>query len=368
MKKQEILFVCNTVYQCFTAITLKFYEFKNENVDIIISDHMNNSYELYKNIKNTQLFNNTFYVKTYKYARHKPGDKKNYLSLFIREVFPKLHIKKYFSTPKVYDSIFVYNLDKFSQTLFSSLAIKNRNIKVFLYDEGLSTYTDIYKKQVYSVSNLNKVRKFLSLFSGRVFIHENINGLYLFDPYLICWNCPFPIHEIKKSISKDTEYINILNNAFGYKEFKDKYNKKLIFFEESFSAENIDVGDIELIEKIANQIGKDNIYVKIHPRNPINRFEVLGFETNKETGIPWEIIALNNDFSKQILLTISSSSVLSSRILFGHKTKTVLLYKCLKKKSPYLDESTQEYFEKFESLYGDNLYIIDSVEKIESLL
>lgn len=55
------------------------------------------------------------------------------------------------------------------------------------------------------------------------------------------------------------------------------------------------VNDVELIEALADKVGKQNMMVKIHPRNPVNRFEKLGYKTNHNTAIPWEVIVMNTD-------------------------------------------------------------------------
>lgn len=359
MNKRNILFVCNTVFQCITAITLKYNEFANDNVDIIISDHMNDSYTLYKRIKSINLFNKIYYVRSAGYSYYKENIPKNKVEKLIAEAFPKL---VGFEIEKAYDILMIYNHDRFAQTLFSELIKKNKHIEVKLFDEGLSTYTDIYQK---IISNISKKRRYLSVLTRRKFIHERVNGIYLFEPDLLCWNSPYPVHKIKKADKDDTEYKKLLNKAFGYEEIQDKYDKKFIFFEESFYHENIEIGDVELVEKIGQMVGKENIFIKIHPRNPNNRFEKLGYATNKDTGIPWEIIAFNKDFSDSIFVSISSSSVLTPRILFGQKTQTYLLHKCLKVESPFATTSAQEYFDKFLEKFGENLYILDDIEQIK---
>jgi len=362
MFKRDILFVCNTVFQCMTAITLKHKEFEHDNVDIIISDHMNESYDLYKRIEGINLFREVFYVETKEYAYYKENIPNNFWEKLRDEAFP--HFGKFQITNR-YDIFMIYNVDRFAQTLFSILAKKNKFIEVKLYDEGFSTYTTIYKEFINSISNISKKKNILRFFTKRRYLHENITGLYLFEPDLICWDCPYPVHKIVKADINDVEYKNILNNVFGYENIRDTYDARVIFFEEAFSHENIDIGDIELVETLGEIVGKENIFIKIHPRNPNNRFKKLGYKTNLDTGIPWEIIALNNDFSDRVFVTISSSAVLTPRTIFGQNTKTFFLYKCLEKKSPYINDSTEQYFKRFSEKFGDDFYIVNEIEQFK---
>ena len=55
---QKILMICNTPYQIFVATWLKFTEFCDDSVDIIVSDHMVGGMGVYENIRKTDVFNN----------------------------------------------------------------------------------------------------------------------------------------------------------------------------------------------------------------------------------------------------------------------------------------------------------------------
>lgn len=50
------------------------------------------------------------------------------------------------------------------------------------------------------------------------------------------------------------------------------YTIRSIFFRGIFFAEGVQIDDLEVIEKLAERVGRDKIMVKIHPRNPHNRF------------------------------------------------------------------------------------------------
>ena len=70
---------------------------------------------------------------------------------------------------------------------------------------------------------------------------------------------------------------------------------------------------------------KNNIFVKIHPRNRVNRFRELGYKTNIDTSVPWEIIAMNIDISNKVLITIASGSALTSLVNMSTKPKRIIM-------------------------------------------
>jgi hypothetical protein len=130
---------------------------------------------------------------------------------------------------------------------------------------------------------------------------------------------------MKKMDATDRELVTRLNRVFGYEESKDSYDRKIIFFEESYFADGYDVDDVACVERLAEICGKDNIMIKIHPRNKENRFRGLGYKTNENTFIPWEVIALNLDLTQKVLITIASGSAMTSLMNMGVKPERVIM-------------------------------------------
>lgn len=365
--KRRILFVCNTPFQIIVALTLKYGEFKNDIVDIIISDHMNDSLILFNRIKESKIFNNVLYVKSNNYTRKKENIIENKIDLLKYLIHPKYYLEKYIKINEKYDVILGANVERFFALLVYTLSKKNKKLKVRIFEDGYISYTKLMYSYIEWVNVSYKVSLIEKLL-GRKSICKCIDGIYLYEPELICWTPNFNIYEIDKGITKNEEFIKNLNFIFNYNNLQDDYNKKVIFFEESFFAENIDIGDIDIVNTVSKIIGKENIIIKIHPRNKINRFKKQGFCTNINTSIPWEVIALNNNFEEITLVTISSSAVLAPRMMFNQSIKTILLYKATEKKSPYIDESCERYLNKLKEFKGDNLYICDSLDKLLDLV
>jgi hypothetical protein len=175
----------------------------------------------------------------------------------------------------------------------------------------------------------------------------NTSKLYVFDKECMDWNPKIPIVDIAKIDNSNEQFKKNVNHVFAVDDSEDLYDTKYLFMEESFFAEDIEVGDISIVEEIADRVGKENIMVKIHPRNPVNRFEKLGYKTNKNVSIPWEVIILNQNMNDKVLYTITSSAVLSPARLFGIKPEVHLLYDKLESIPKILNAGLLDITKKF---------------------
>lgn len=341
---KNVLILCNTVYQIIVATWIQRCFFKKDKIDIIISDHMNNGKEIAKHIRETKKFNNVYYLETFNYARG--------INKFYRFICPKIVCKNIFIPFKdKYDVLLVSNMDYFSQLLYKFNVKKDG--QVYWYEDGSASYSAACEKYY--------IRK--DIFVKKK-IYRNVEGLFLFTPEHLCWKPNFKKIKIPAISKENIEYRNMLNQIFQFEKSKDKYDVKYIFFEESYSSEGFKIDDVELVEKIAKKVGKDNIMIKIHPRNPINRFKERGFKTNTNTEIPWELIVMNNDLSDKVLLTVSSTSVLNPYLLFGDKAKAYILYDCLESKPQLLEGDLWNCVYNRIKHCGENIKICKSIDEI----
>lgn len=106
------------------------------------------------------------------------------------------------------------------------------------------------------------------------------------------------------------------------------YTQKYIFFTSVYDFEGGEpIGEYELVLKVANLVGKDNLLIKIHPRDLRTIYSDNGFNVDKNSLIPWEAIQLSSDFSDKVFLTINSGSVLSGSTMSEKPVKTFYMYK-----------------------------------------
>lgn len=360
-KMRNILFICNTHFQVLIAVILKSTKYSNSNVDIIITDQMNGSMELYQRLKNVAVFGDVYYVEV-KNALYVKSKVKRLEIEFIPSNYKKI-IDIDFS---FYDELFLYNTDFLAELVCLNLRRINPEITINLFDEGVSTYSRLYEKILYSKTKISYFRGLMKRLTGRKYIADIAENLYLLDPELICWDFKGKIHKIDKLDFSNPKIIKLINDVFGFRE-DHQYEVDYIFFEESYFADGKDVGDLNLIQQIINIIPREKLIVKIHPRNRENRFEKMSITTNTITAIPWEVIALNlKEGGRKKFITISSSAVLSSFLLFGSKQRVVMLYRYADSKE--LNEEYFEYFEKFKAKYPKVLSIPYNREELEELL
>ena len=257
-----------------------------------------------------------------------------------------------------YGEIYLYNYDVFTYTLYDYLKKKNKNMIANRFEEGFGSY--LYEDKKLRGHNLRKIIRKVMLHYN---LENNINEYYFFNPDLVVYDEKAKLKKMQNIDRSNKELVKTLNTIFNYNPSENEYKQKYIFFEESFFCDNNGIEDMDLILKIAEIVGKENLLVKLHPRNRVDRFKQYGIKTNKTIGIPWEVIQMNNDFSDKVFLTISSGSVLASKLYFGDNIKTYLLFNCTEKMSDMVTKETFEYLKKINDKFDIKDFIIPKNKK-----
>ena len=74
----------------------------------------------------------------------------------------------------------------------------------------------------------------------------------------------------------------------------------------------VPIGEYAVVEQVARLVGKDNLLIKQHPRDPRTLYRDNGFHVDDNSAVPWEAIQLSMDFHDHVLLTATSTAPLSS--------------------------------------------------------
>ena len=323
-----------------------------------------NGYEaIAEKLRGTGVFKNVYTVESLSCSRYKTV----YKSKTARRVYkllPDLELKNYIKIKYVYDELFMANVDGFSVLLFAALYKKNK-VKLNIFEDGVATYSKLFEAYYHSQHPpINKIKYFLFCKIFKIkYIYPNANCFYVFNGDAMLWDPGCKIENLQP-ISRENDFVSIVNKIFDYDNMTDLYDKKYIYFEESFYADSGYMEDVELVEKIAKLVGKENVMVKIHPRNPENRFERLGYKTNKNTSIPWEVILMNNDFSDTVLITIASSTILNSMALFSRKIESYSLIDCLQETPKILKGDFANCILNFYREYPESIHICAEINDI----
>ena len=327
MKKKKAVIIANTVYQIIVAIQLTMTKLRHMEVDLLISDHSQNVLKYVDSGKQAKIFHDIQYIESMEYARR---DGKYAKSDILHEwlfIFKRFYeVKKIVNHIPDYDIMIAANFDSFTFALYDTIKfLKNKNVRFYMYEDGLSTYQSFEGRLNNNRKELIK-GQFASIYKLTGYgglVREN-KGVFLFNPDMFAWRDKITKYRIPKIDKSNKEIIHILNTFFDYRHREGEFqNKKIIFFEESFYADSYKVNDIHLLNTISECVGKENILIKLHPRSRKNRFK--GYDIYENSSIPWEVVYLNNDFQDIELVSISSGSIIHPFILFGDTKKMVVL-------------------------------------------
>ncbi len=312
----RLLFLCNTPYQIVVASCIRSM-FPEDEVHLILSDHSVGHESIYENLNSNHLISDKFfYVETkFLYEEDARCGKKNYIGRIKRDE----DIKKLIDLEDEYDVFFCANAEPFSTRLVNYLTRRNPRTIINWFEDGLSAYN--YDK-VYFPTFIGWIKDYVKRHLLGIYgVTTSVTNYYVFLPSKMDWEPKaniVQISPINQTISK------ALSTAFNFQNCHDQYDEKYIFFEDGMRDWTDDY-DLQLAEKIADIVGKENMIVKIHPRDTNNRFAQRGFKTNQDISIPWEIIVANIDIENKILITMYSQAVITPEILTGKNGKVLAL-------------------------------------------
>ena len=336
------IFICNTSFQIMMAVLFKLTNQRYERTDLVISNIIYKSEDLYKNISYSKVFDNVYYIKDYEL---------NYVQNFSTN-FEK--IKRDFNSLKTINNLLpnigIYDCLYVSDTLFSINSIyrllkkKNKDLKVFFYEEGpISVLCDH--------GNHFKESKEYNSLKGKIYNRivglKNINGHFSGAYTTVARHMKksyFSWYEMPRiADNKIDDYVNILNNFWKYKKNK-QLESKVIFLEESFYIDGKENKDVEIVNDICRVVGKKHVMVKLHPRTRKNRFKDLGIKYFPDNNVPWELISLNGDMQNAVLVCMGSGAIIHPKLYWGIKQNAIALLNCHEYHFKYLDS---EYYKCF---------------------
>ena len=342
-KQLSILVVANTPFQIVVACHILQLYYPQAEVDLCVSNGIRGAENLVKQASGTGAFRKVIYLKNRKsFAKGLLSKPFAWLSNVISNYRISCSLVK-----NKYDVFLFSNISVLTKLLTTKFRKRNSQIKIQLFEEGMSTYTQRFAD---GDSPSSLYRRWVD----KKGVLDSLDKLYVFNPVFLAWQpTNGQVQELPKISPENATFRKLINQLFDYAHCRDKYDKKLIFFEESHALEGFDVPDVEMVEQMAAKLGKDNIMVKIHPRNPYNRFAQLGYKTNIDTSIPWEVIMLNEQLTDKILVTISSGSVIYPYLYIGIPAISYSLIRCLKEAPGLMKGEMGKLMEKVYATYPD---------------
>lgn len=189
--------------------------------------------------------------------------------------------------------------------------------RVHILDEGMATYyKDIRAAARYDFINHSKY--------GDKSYFERLTEQMLFLPkgYLV----KNPTWQVVQIPPINDQAKQVLTQIYGsYQGLIPK--EKYIYLAAGGYEEGYFHNELDLVREIGNLVGKENLIIKQHPRHTLDIFSPFGYKVWKdESGVPWEIMLLENDTSQQVYLTLFSNAALSPATVLNRTQYTVYLY------------------------------------------
>ena len=323
----NILFICNTNYQLIMSLQMRFTIFKDDVIYIFISDHIKGGILIQERLRNSSIVEDVYYGESKSLIYGHTGKIQYFKDSFkaatgIRRTFWGIPEKLYI------DRMFYYNADIATYTIYSSLYNNNRNMKCSRFEEGMLSYNVVSKAGKTSVFN-GRVRaaEKMSHFLNKHSLEQDTDSFYAVYPEL--YNGKLNTFRIPKIDTNGSELKSVLKYIYsiGDEVYEDYKDKKYIYFACTLDFEGANpIGEIDLIKQVCTVVGKDNVVIKIHPRDDEKRFINEGLTVARGASIPWEAIQLNGDFSDKIFLATLTQSVLGVNPLLVNPIETYYLY------------------------------------------
>lgn len=354
----KVLFSVNTVYQLMMAINMRMNNIPEGEVDIVVSDHTSSLHNFLENLKKSNLFSKVYYheslkfnnyfwsLKTDKDKADAYADSKNQIA----ETETNSGID--FGS---YTDIYLANIDAYFKFVRNSYP----NLAFTVFEDGAGTCAVNWKEK-------SKRWDFIKNFNT---VYDEIKGLYIYSPELMCVELGWPIHVLPKIDNGNKNVVDVFNKIFGF-DPKSITLPKVVFVEQAFQVDKIKNNDMDFIQATYDVVGFDNLYIKTHPRNTVNRPFQQGVTKQFDIKIPFELLLLNCNIKNTIFVTVSSGSLISPWVIFDQQIITIFLYKAIKgginmptidKFKMYLDKLVEKYKCK-------NLYVPESLSEYKHIL
>lgn len=306
---RRILIICNTHFQVIIAVQLKLTLFKGDEVDVHVSDHSLNAAAVADRLRQTGLFGGVSYRETKtEIATGKAQKAWSFAAAC-------LGARRFPPYPD-YDEILFYNLNIPVYHVADAAVNGSRETAFSGMEEGILSYGRMaYGK---SPDLLDKVRAI----TGRPQIKKSIARYYCFLPELYRIQGgplePVRIPPVQTSLN---DLRQMLVNVFAFE--PKPIPQKVIFFASSSDIDGNGFGETELILNLAELVGRENILVKMHPRDGRSVYRDAGLNVMERSDVPWEVVQICGAADESLCMTTTSGAFINPAALLGGAARGV---------------------------------------------
>lgn len=354
MPERRIAYLCPTLLHLMNCIITQLTVNKEIPADLIVEDVTDFS-EITKRLMKYPVFENC-YTFPYKANIAKywelTGLKRRWASVHPEEIFP------FPDFPKKYTDLCV-NIDSYPPKFFYyGLRNKHMSPTIHFVSEGTGSYS-------LDFSNTTD-DGMLHAWAGKKAFLKNIGNLYVYKPELYTGRSELVNKvQLPQYSTLDDSVHQMITDVFGQ---ADPIHEKVIFFEGMFWGDNFLTDEIELLLAIADHVGKENIIIKRHPRNTMDRFTPLGFKVMANQTIPWEVMIKDIDLSQKVLVSVASFTSFSAMELYDRSSYSILLKDLMRGRVAFLENpGYKRFFQKAETVFNSEAIYSWSPESINEL-
>ena len=331
--------------------------------DIFIDPRSRNSERYIENIRKLSVFNRVFNAKEIEILNkiRNPNKTKRKITITLSYLFLNSVIKKMFPGGFDYDTVYLSNNTFISNPIVQYVNLHKLDVEFVYYDEGSydnntinrESSSDRFIKTVLRRSVVPAKSSKL-LYSPELYemIHPGNSEKIGRVPY---FNASDKIQSVIEQVF-ETDSIKTIEEPFI---ILDTMPYEVMVKEEADKYQN-------QIQMICDAL-KGKVCVKKHPRDKkMNRY---GCKEYTDNSVPFEMLCLCSDFSNKTLIVLSSTSILTPKIIFNQEPHIVLLYKLFPMKSGFDDQRTKMY-DSIRNIYSDpsKLSIPESFEELNELI
>lgn len=352
-----IALMCRTPIQVFRAIQIKYIMYSEVEADLYLFSTFNGYDKIGRNIEELNIFKNVYYIDEADYSFDRFSIAK---ACFLNSYFKSI------LNEKVYDELFSFNIyGTFNFLSYNTVIRNNPKLKFIMVEDGPNIYPLIEQKQF----SINYLYPILGIKNP----YKKIAKWYFSDPKKMNPFGKSPKYKLPIIDRNNYEFKNIINKVFNYKKDEVLNEAKIIFMEECFVNDGMldKSKDLELFKKLQERYHDKECVVKLHPRSKENRFS-KEFKVLESQGIPWEVYVLNIPMEDKIIVSLSCTTMISSKLLFGEEVRSLLLFPILenyirsnKNGEIYLNSERKRYIFGQKEIYNNRsrFMITDNIEE-----
>ena len=333
--------------------------------DILIDPQSRNSDKYISNIRKLSVFRNVFNAKEIEILNkiRNPNKTKRKITITLSYIFLNSVIKKMFPQGFDYDTVYLSNNTFISNPIVQYVNLHKLDVDFVYYDDGEGSYDNN------TVNRESSSDRFIKKVLRRSVVPAKSSKL-LYSPELYNMIHPDEAETIGRVpyFNASDKIQNVIEQVFETDSIKTIEEPFIILDTMPYEVMVKEEADKyqEQIQKICDALN-GKVCVKKHPRDKkMNRY---GCKEYTDNSVPFEMLCLCSDFSSKTLIVLSSTSILTPKIIFNQEPHIVLLYKLFPMKSGFDDQRTKMY-DSIRKIYADpsKLSIPESFEELNELI